>query len=165
VGGEVSNTVFFANSNKGHDGYIGNSVIGEWCNLGAATNTSNLKNNYTLVKLWDYSSQNFENTGLQFCGLMMGDHSKSGINTMFNTGTVVGVCSNIFGSGFPRNFIPSFAWGGSSGFTTFKLEKALEVAELVMQRRGVPFNETEQEIIQEHFTESAHDRFWDKEVS
>ncbi len=162
VGGEVSNTVFFGYSNKGHDGFIGNSVIGEWCNLGAATNTSNLKNNYAHVKLWDYSSQKFENTGLQFCGLMMGDHSKSGINTMFNTGTVVGVCSNIFGSGFPRNFIPSFAWGGASGFTTFQLKKAFEVAELVMQRRGLHFDDTEQNIIQEHFEESASERFWDK---
>ncbi len=162
VGGEVSNTVFFGYSNKGHDGFIGNSVIGEWCNLGAATNTSNLKNNYAPVKSWDYASQKFADTGLQFCGLMMGDHSKSAINTMFNTGTVVGVCSNIFGAGFPRNFIPSFAWGGSSGFTTFQLKKAFEVAKLVMQRRGLHFTDIEKDIIEQHFEESNADRFWDE---
>lgn len=109
VGGEVNNVVFQANANKGHDGYLGNSVIGEWCNLGADTNCSNLKNTYEEVKLWNYPKGGFAKTGLQFCGLIMGDHSKAAINTMFNTGTVVGVCANIFGSGFPRNFIPSFA--------------------------------------------------------
>ena len=161
VGGEISNTVFFGYSNKGHDGFIGNSVVGEWCNLGAATNTSNLKNNYAHVKLWDYHQQKFEDTGLQFCGLMMGDHSKSGINTMFNTGTVVGVSANVFGSGFPRNFIPSFAWGGASGFTTFKLSKAMEVASIVMQRRNVEFDENEQRIMTHHHEESISDRFWE----
>lgn len=162
VGGEVSNTVFFGYSNKGHDGFIGNSVVGEWCNLGAATNTSNLKNNYASVKLWDYSQNKFADTGLQFCGLMMGDHSKSGINTMFNTGTVVGVCANVFGSGFPRNFIPSFSWGGASGFTTFNLGKALDVAKIVMQRRNIELNEQEQRIMEHHYEESIPDRFWDK---
>ncbi|MBK6265703.1 GlmU family protein [Marivirga sp. S37H4] len=161
VGGEVSNTIFFGYSNKGHDGFIGNSVIGEWCNLGAATNTSNLKNNYANVKLWDYGQQGFVDTGQQFCGLMMGDHSKSGINTMFNTGTVVGVCANVFGSGFPRNFIPSFAWGGASGFTTFRLEKALEIAKIVMKRRDLELGELDQQILNFHFEESASERFWE----
>ena len=137
VGGEVSNCVIQDYSNKGHDGFMGNAVIGEWCNLGADTNTSNLKNNYSEVKLWSYENNKFEKTGLQFCGLMMGDHSKCGINTMFNTGTVVGVSSNIFGSGFPRNYVPSFSWGGANGFTTYNLEKVFEVAEKVMKRRNI----------------------------
>ncbi len=136
LGGEVNNSVLLANSNKGHDGYLGNSVLGEWCNLGADTNNSNLKNNYLPVKLWSYTTQNFQDTGLQFCGLIMGDHSKSAISTMFNTGTVVGVASNIFGPGFPRNYIPSFSWGGASGFISHKLEKALETAQIVMNRRN-----------------------------
>ncbi len=147
VGGEVQNTVFLANSNKGHDGYIGNSVIGEWCNLGADTNTSNLKNNYLPVKVWSYTKKSFVNTGEQFCGLIMGDHSKSGINTMFNTGTVVGVACNIFGDGFPRTFIPSFSWGGAAGFTTHQLEKALETADVVMKRRGISLTEYDREIL------------------
>ena len=120
VGGEVSNSVFFGYSSKSHEGFLGDSVIGEWCNLGADTNTSNLKNNYAEVKLWNYKTEKFKKTGTQFCGLIMADHSKCGINTMFNTGTVVGVSANIFGSGFPRNIIPSFSWGGNSGFTTYK---------------------------------------------
>jgi UDP-N-acetylglucosamine diphosphorylase/glucosamine-1-phosphate N-acetyltransferase len=123
VGGEINNSVFFGYSSKVHDGFLGNSIIGQWCNLGADTNNSNLKNNYDDVKIWNYGSESFLQTGLQFCGLIMGDHSKCGINTMFNTGTVVGVGANIFGSGFPRNFIPSFSWGGSSGFIIHKLEK------------------------------------------
>ena len=147
VGGEVTNSVFQSYSNKGHDGFLGNSVIGEWCNLGADTNNSNLKNNYAEVKLWNYSHDRFENTGLQFCGLVMGDHSKCGINTMFNTGTVVGVSANIFGAGFPRNFIPSFSWGGSSGYITFKLNKAYEVAHKAMQRRSKSFDEVEKSIL------------------
>jgi len=151
VGGEVNNVVFMGYSNKGHDGFLGNSVIGEWCNLGADSNNSNLKNNYAEVKLWDYITQKFVNTGLQFCGLIMGDHSKCGINSMFNTGTVVGVSANIFGAGFPRNFIPSFSWGGAFGFTTYKTEKAFEVAEIVMKRRNKIFNETEKEILRHIF--------------
>ena len=147
VGGEVNNTVFFGYSSKAHDGFLGNSVIGEWCNLGADTNNSNLKNNYADVKLWDYSTNKFKNTGLQFCGLIMGDHSKSAINTMFNTGTVVGVSVNIFGSGFPRNFIPSFTWGGSSGSSIFKLSKAFEVAEKVLFRRKCNFDQIEKDIL------------------
>lgn len=147
VGGEVSNSVIFGYSNKGHDGFLGNSVIGEWCNLGADTNTSNLKNNYENVKLWSYAKGGFTDTGLQFCGLMMGDHSKCGINTMFNTGTVVGVSANIFGDGFPRNFIPSFSWGGASGFTTYQLKKAYETAERAMERRKMKLDDNEKEIL------------------
>jgi UDP-N-acetylglucosamine diphosphorylase/glucosamine-1-phosphate N-acetyltransferase len=154
VGGEVSNSVIFGYSNKGHDGFLGNSVLGEWCNLGADTNTSNLKNNYAEVRLWDYNTERFAPTGLQFCGLMMGDHSKCGINTMFNTGTVVGVSANIFGSGFPRNFIPSFSWGGSAGTTTYKTSKAFEVAEEVMKRRNVDFTNDDREILEFVFEES-----------
>ncbi|MDG1779183.1 MAG: GlmU family protein [Flavobacteriaceae bacterium] len=154
VGGEVNNSVLFGYSNKAHDGFLGNSVIGEWCNLGADTNTSNLKNNYTEVRLWNYDTENFAKTGLQFCGLMMGDHSKCGINTMFNTGTVVGVSANVFGSGFPRNFIPSFSWGGHSGFSTYLTSKAFEVAKVVMKRRGVEFSEHDDTILSEVFDQS-----------
>ena len=132
-------------------GFLGNSVIGEWCNLGADTNTSNLKNNYAEVRLWNYDTENFTKTGLQFCGLMMGDHSKCAINTMFNTGTVVGVSANVFGSGFPRNFIPSFSWGGHSGFSTYLTSKAFEVAKVVMQRRGEEFTEHDTAILTEVF--------------
>ncbi|MBB6680088.1 GlmU family protein [Aequorivita sp. 609] len=155
VGGEVSNSVIFGFSNKGHDGFLGNAVLGEWCNLGADTNNSNLKNNYAEVRLWNYESEGFAKTGLQFCGLMMGDHSKCGINTMFNTGTVVGVSANIFGSGFPRNFVPSFSWGGSSGFTTYKTSKAFEVAKVVMSRRNIEFTETDEKILEHVFEETA----------
>jgi len=155
VGGEVNNSVIFGYSNKGHDGFLGNSVIGEWCNLGADTNNSNLKNNYAEVRLWSYETENFARTGLQFCGLMMGDHSKCGINTMFNTGTVVGVSANIFGGGFPRNFIPSFSWGGSGGMTTFKTDRAFEVAKVVMSRRNIEFTETDAKILEYVFEESA----------
>lgn len=147
IGGEINNAVMFNYSNKGHDGYLGNSVIGEWCNLGADTNNSNLKNTYAEVKLWDYASQKFILTGLQFCGLIMGDHSKCGINTMFNTGTVVGVSSNIFGDGFPRNFIPSFSWGGANGFSTYKVKDALVVAREVMKRRNLELTDTEIKIL------------------
>ncbi|MEP3836813.1 MAG: GlmU family protein [Algibacter sp.] len=154
IGGEVSNTVIFGYSSKGHDGYLGDSVLGEWCNLGADTNNSNLKNNYAEVRLWDYQTQGFAKTGLQFCGLIMGDHSKCGINTMFNTGTVVGVSANIFGSGFPRNFIPSFSWGGSAGFSTYLTKKAFEVAPLVMERRNVKFTEQDKAILEHVFEET-----------
>jgi UDP-N-acetylglucosamine diphosphorylase/glucosamine-1-phosphate N-acetyltransferase len=158
VGGEISNSVIFAQSNKGHDGFLGNSVIGEWCNLGADSNTSNLKNNYADVKLWSHAQNGFKNTGLQFCGLMMGDHSKCGINTMFNTGTVTGVSANIFGSGFPRNFIPSFAWGGPAGFETYQLRKVFEVAEKVMARRHKAFDQVEKDILTHIFEETAVNR-------
>ena len=161
VGGKVSNTVFFARSNKGHDGFLGNSVIGEWCNLGADTNSSNLKNNYAQVKLWNYSSNRFISTGLQFCGLIMGDHSKCGINTMFNTGTVVGVSANIFGASFPRNFIPSFTWGGATGFATYAMSKALETARLVMLRRNQELTDQEKEILNHISDVSSEHRFWE----
>ena len=154
VGGEVNNSVLFGYSNKGHDGFLGNSVLGEWCNLGADTNNSNLKNNYAEVRLWDYQSEGFARTGLQFCGLMMGDHSKCGINTMFNTGTVVGVSANIFGSGFPRNFVPSFSWGGNSGFTTYHTKKAFEVAEVVLSRRDLELSEIDKSILEHIFEET-----------
>tara|TARA_B110000046_G_scaffold59046_1_gene66223 strand:+ start:337 stop:1512 length:1176 start_codon:yes stop_codon:yes gene_type:complete len=155
VGGEVNNCVIFGYSNKGHDGFLGNSVLGEWCNLGADTNNSNLKNNYAEVRLWDYETEGFAKTGLQFCGLMMGDHSKCGINTMFNTGSVVGVSANIFGSGFPRNFIPSFSWGGSAGMITYKTNKAFEVAEVVMTRRQIAFTEVDVQILEHVFEETS----------
>jgi UDP-N-acetylglucosamine diphosphorylase/glucosamine-1-phosphate N-acetyltransferase len=162
VGGEISNSVIFGFSNKGHEGFLGNSVIGEWCNLGADTNTSNLKNNYAPVKLWDYTKGGFANTGLQFCGLMMGDHSKCGINTMFNTGTVVGVGANIFGDGYPRNFIPSFSWGGAAGFSTFTLPKFEETARAVFGRRGHEWTEEEKEIMEKVFELTKSYRIWDK---
>ena len=154
VGGEINNSVIFDNSNKGHDGFLGNSVVGEWCNLGADTNNSNLKNNYAEVRLWDYQTEGFAKTGLQFCGLMMGDHSKCGINTMFNTGTVIGVSANVFGSGFPRNFVPSFSWGGNSGFTTYLTKKAFEVADVVMARRKIEFSDQDKVILEHVFEET-----------
>lgn len=160
IGGEVNNSVLFGYSNKGHDGFLGNSVLGEWCNIGADSNNSNLKNNYEEVKLWSYETESFAKTGLQFCGLMMGDHSKCGINTMFNTGTVVGVSANIFGSGFPRNFVPSFSWGGASGFVTYITKKAFEVAKIVMDRRHVEFTEQDKAILEHVFEESKK---WRKE--
>lgn len=161
VGGEVNNVVFQGYSNKGHDGFLGNAVIGEWCNLGADTNASNLKNNYADVKIWDYNQSSFQSTGLQFCGLIMGDHSKTGINTMFNTGTVVGVNSNIFGSGFPRTYIPSFSWGGTKGYITYKLDKALEVAEAVMARRKVILMDVDKTILEHVFLSTAGYRKWE----
>lgn len=147
VGGEVSNSVFFGYTSKVHDGYLGNSVVGEWCNLGADTNTSNMKNDYANVKIWNYPAGQLKDTGRLFCGLMMGDHSKAGINTMFNTGTVVGVNANIFGAGFPPKYIPSFSWGGADGFDVYKFDKALEVARRAMQRRGQELLETDEEIL------------------
>ncbi|NOR26923.1 MAG: glucose-1-phosphate thymidylyltransferase [Lutibacter sp.] len=151
VGGEVNNSVLMGYSNKGHEGFLGNSVLGEWCNIGADSNNSNLKNNYAEVKLWNYEAGRFTKTGLQFCGLMMGDHSKCAINTMFNTGTVVGVSCNIYGSNFPRNFIPSFSWGGAAGFSTYQINKANETANLVLKRRSLEFNEVEQRIFEHIF--------------
>ncbi|MEO9659612.1 GlmU family protein [Maribacter dokdonensis] len=147
VCGEVSNSVIFGYSSKGHEGYLGNAVLGEWCNIGADSNNSNLKNNYAKVRLWDYATERFEQTGLQFCGLMMGDHSKTAINTMFNTGTVIGVNSNIYVPGFPRNFVPSFSWGGASGFTAYQPAKAFDAAKVMMARRGMEFNEIEADIL------------------
>jgi len=151
VGGEINNSILSGYSNKGHDGFLGNSVLGEWCNIGADTNNSNLKNNYSEVRLWNYETENFAKTGLQFCGLIMGDHSKCGINTMFNTGTVIGVSANIYGSNFPRNFIPSFSWGGAAGFSTYQMDKVTETATLVMKRREVEFDSKEQRILEHIF--------------
>lgn len=147
VGGEINNAVIWGYSSKGHEGYLGNSVMGQWCNIGADSNNSNLKNNYATVKLWDYEMETFRETGLQFCGLIMADHSKCAINTMFNTGTVAGVSANVFGAGFPRNFIPDFAWGGAGGFDVYKLEKMFETAEKVYERRNVAFDQTEKDIL------------------
>ncbi len=147
IGGEVSNVVIFGYSSKGHDGYLGNSVLGEWCNLGADTNTSNLKNNYSTVKLWNYKQKQFKDTGLQFCGTIMGDHSKTAINTQLNTGTMVGVASNIFKSGFPPNYVENFSWGGHHGDEKYNFEKASQVAERVMARRKLQFSETDRNIL------------------
>jgi UDP-N-acetylglucosamine diphosphorylase/glucosamine-1-phosphate N-acetyltransferase len=151
VGGEITNSVIMAFSNKVHDGYMGNSVIGEWCNIGAGSNTSNLKNNYTLIKVWNYVTGKSEETGLQFCGLFMGDYSRCGINTMFNTGTVVGISSNIYGSGFPGSFIPSFSWGGAAGFETYRLGKAMETLKMGMSIRHFELNDTDKKIIDRIF--------------
>lgn len=156
AGGEITRSILSANSNKGHEGYLGDSVLGEWCNLGADTNNSNLKNNYGEVRLWNYEQERFEYTGEQFCGLFMGDHSKCSINTMFNTGTVVGVCANIFGAGFPRNFVPDFSWGGAdSSYRTHRLEEAFATAEAVLTRRGKPFTDLDKEILTHIFQETA----------
>ncbi|PIY07775.1 MAG: glucose-1-phosphate thymidylyltransferase [Flexibacter sp. CG_4_10_14_3_um_filter_32_15] len=164
IGGEVSNCVFFGYSNKGHDGFLGNAVIGEWCNLGAATNCSNLKNNYGTVRIWNYAEENYEKTDLQFCGLLMGDHSKSGICTMFNTATVVGTGANVFGEGFPPKFIPSFAWGNGNHQTKFvstHLEALFKTAERMMSRRDVAFTETERKIMKHIFEDTDNYRFWE----
>ncbi len=158
AGGEIDHSVIFSYSNKAHDGYLGHAVIGEWCNLGAGTNNSNLKNTYDQVKLWSYSEESFIETGLQFCGLIMGDYSKTGIGTMFNTGTMVGVNTNIFGHGLQRNFIPSFAWGGTTGFKEYKIDEAIKVAQRMHQRRGLEFNDIEQEILQTVYNLSYRSR-------
>ena len=158
IGGEVNNSVIFGFTNKAHDGFLGNSVIAEWCNLGADTNNSNLKNNYGNVKLFNYAQNKMMDSGLKFCGLIMGDHSKSGINTMFNTGTVVGVAANIYGGGFPATHIPSFSWGGSEGFETYRLEKLFETAEKVFERRGLKLNATEKEILTSIFNQTEKTR-------
>jgi UDP-N-acetylglucosamine diphosphorylase/glucosamine-1-phosphate N-acetyltransferase len=162
VGGEINNSVLFGYSNKGHDGFLGNSVLGEWCNLGADTNNSNLKNNYSQVKIWNYDTGSLENTGLQFCGLFMGDHSKSGINTMFNTGTVVGVSANIFGSGFPEKFIPSFSWGGAEGMTTYRAEDAIDAAERMMKRRNIELTYEDEQILRTVFEADMDYREWEE---
>jgi UDP-N-acetylglucosamine diphosphorylase/glucosamine-1-phosphate N-acetyltransferase len=158
VGGEINNAVVWGYSSKGHDGYLGNAVVGQWCNIGADSNNSNLKNNYADVKLWDYAHENFRDTGLQFCGLIMADHAKCGINTMFNTGTVAGVSANIFGPGFPRNFIPDFAWGGSHGFETYALHKMFDTAVKVFERRGLEFDSVERGILAHIFEDTKNYR-------
>ncbi|WP_345952778.1 putative sugar nucleotidyl transferase [Mucilaginibacter sp. PAMB04168] len=151
VGGEINNAVLWGHSSKGHEGYLGNAVLGEWCNIGADSNNSNLKNNYTEVKLWDYTTHHFRKTGLQFCGLVMADHSKCGINTMFNTGTVVGVSANVFGAGYPRNFVPDFAWGGAHGFEVYKMDKVFETVKLVYDRRNKELDEVEKQLLLDIF--------------
>ena len=151
VGGEINNAVLYGSSSKGHEGYLGNSVLGEWCNIGADSNNSNLKNNYAEVKLWDYNTRRFRKTGLQFCGLVMADHAKCGINTMFNTGTVVGVSANVFGAGYPRNFVPDFAWGGAQGFEVYTMNKVFETAEKVFERRDTVFGDIDKKILSEVF--------------
>ena len=158
VGGEVNNSVIFAYSNKGHDGFLGNSVLGEWCNLGADTNNSNLKNNYGNVKLYNYLQDKMLDTGLQFCGLIMGDHSKCGINTMFNTGTVVGVGANIFGGGFPPTHIPSFSWGGAVGMEEYKFDKMIETANRVYARRNLIIDNVEKNILEAIFKNTENSR-------
>lgn len=163
VGGELNNVIIQGFSNKAHDGFLGNSVIGEWCNLGADSNSSNLKNNYEEVKIWNYPTKRFIKTNSLFCGLMMGDHAKCGINTMFNTATVVGYGANVFGDGFPRQYIPEFSWGGAAGFSTFKLEKFFQTAMAVMSRRGQVFNEIDQNISKEIYALSQSFRTWDKQ--
>lgn len=159
VGGELNNVVIFGWSNKSHEGFLGNSVIGEWCNIGAGSNNSNLKNTYEEVKLWDYTTNQFTNTRLQFCGLMMGDHSKCGINTMFNTGTVVGIHANIFGSGFQRNFIPSFSWGGVTKMEKYNFEKAIQVTKSVFARRNKILEDTDIELLKFIYDESIKNRY------
>jgi UDP-N-acetylglucosamine diphosphorylase/glucosamine-1-phosphate N-acetyltransferase len=151
VGGEITNSIFMGYSNKAHEGYLGNSVVGEWCNIGADTNTSNMKNDYGNIKLWSYVENKLVDSGLQFCGLMMGDHSKAGINTMFNTGSVVGVSANIFGGDFPPKYVPSFSWGGAKGLEVYLLDKALDVADKAMQRRGKSLEEADKKILEHVF--------------
>ena len=155
VGGEINNVVFFGNSNKGHDGFLGNAVIGEWCNIGAGTDASNLKNDYGLVRVWDYVSGNFAKTDLQFCGLLMGDHSQCAIQTTFNTATVVGIGCNLFGHGFPRQFIPSFSRGGAQGFSENRLDKVIETAKAMKKRRGVNFTSVDHDRLQDVFQKTA----------
>jgi UDP-N-acetylglucosamine diphosphorylase/glucosamine-1-phosphate N-acetyltransferase len=163
VGGEVTRSILSANSNKAHDGYLGDSVLGEWCNLGADTNNSNLKNNYSAVKLWSYHQEKFVSTGQQFCGLFMGDHSKCGINTMFNTGTVVGVFANVYGAGYQRNFVPDFSWGGTdSSMRTYQFQDACKTAELVMSRRNIAFHEYEKAMLYHIYDRTAKYRSWEK---
>ena len=147
VGGEINNAVIFPYSNKAHDGFLGNAVIGSWCNLGAGCVASNLKNDYTPIKLWNYPAQRFLPTGLQFCGLIMGDHSKAGINTMFNTATVIGVGVNIHGTGFPRNFVASFSEGGAAtGFSDVSMTKFFDIATRVMARRGISLTDADRRL-------------------
>ena len=148
AGGEIANSIMFANSAKGHEGYLGDSVVGEWCNLGAGTNTSNLKNDYANVKLHNYSTGELVNTGRKFCGLMMGDFTKAGIGTLFNTGTVVGVNVNVYGGGIQPKYIPSFSWGGTiDGFVPYRIEKALQVAREAFSRRNKAFDAVEEAIL------------------
>lgn len=163
AGGEIKNSILMAHSNKGHDGYLGDAVIGEWCNIGAGTSASNLKNNYSEVRLWNYDKESFVPTGQQFCGLFMGDYSKCAVNTMFNTGTVVGICTNLFGSDFPRAFVPSFSWGGHQGFQTYHTDKAIETIDRTMARRDKSLSVAERLILLRVFEDTAKFRRWDKQ--
>ena len=158
VGGEINNSIVFGYSNKAHDGFIGNAVVGEWCNIGAATDASNLKNNYDEVRAWSYPSQKFIKTSLQFCGLLMADHSRCGIHTMFNTATVVGVSANIFGTGFPRTFIPSFSWGGSHGFSSYNFEKAIASIRAMKSRKSLTVDSKEEKMLRNVFEQSSQFR-------
>lgn len=164
AGGEVNNVVFQGNCNKGHDGFLGNAVVGEWCNIGADTNCSNLRNDYAEVKVWSYPEERFVKCGKQFHGVILADHAKVGINTMFNTGSVVGFAANVFGEGFPRTFIPSYSWGGSSGYMTYRMDKALATARRVMDRRGVPLTAAHEQMFTAIFKESARWRRWEKKA-
>ena len=155
VGGELNNVLILGFSNKGHDVFLGNSVIGEWCNIGAATDASNLKNNYAPLRVWNYETENFAKTPLQFCVLLMGDFSRCSIHSTFNTATVVGICTNLFGTGFPRTFLPSFSYGGAQGFKTYAFDKAMESNAAMMERRGVTLTQTDLEIMQYLFDQSA----------
>ncbi len=159
IGGEVSNSIFLGYSNKAHDGFLGHSIIGEWCNIGAGSSNSNLKNNYDTVKLWDYETKKFQDSGEQFLGLFLGDHSKCAINTSFNTGTTVGVNCNIFGSSFPRNYVPSFSWGGSSGYKDYNIKKAIETAKKVMSRRSIKMSSHYENMLTEVFHMTSSFRF------
>ena len=158
AGGEINNSVMFGYSSKAHDGFLGDSVIAEWCNLGAGTTTSNLKNNYEAVKQWSYDESKFVTTGLQFCGLVLGDHTKTGISSMFNSGTTAGVCSNIFGVSYQRNFIPSFVWGGTTGFRKHRLSEAMDTAKAVYARRDLPFDTLEENIFKTVFELTSDNR-------
>jgi UDP-N-acetylglucosamine diphosphorylase/glucosamine-1-phosphate N-acetyltransferase len=161
VGGEINHSTIFGNSNKAHDGYLGNSIIGEWCNLGAGTNVSNLKNTYKDVHMWSYVQRNYEDSGQLFLGVVIGDHTKCGISTMLNTGTVIGVSANVFGAGFPKTFVPSFAWGGAESMDTYRLDKAIETAARVMARRGVELDDDDKDIFSYIFNNSAEWRAWE----
>lgn len=165
VGGEVTNVVFQGSGNKSHDGYLGNAVIGQWCNIGADTNASNLKNNYAEVRAWDYTAERFTPTGLQFCGLIMGDHAKCGINTMFNTGTVIGVGANVFGGGFPRAFVPDFSWGGASGMVTYRLDKMIATAERVLARRAMTLTPAARGSLEAVYELTAKHRTWERSTT
>lgn len=157
VGGEVDNSVIFGYSNKAHDGYLGNAVVGEWCNIGAGVNCSNLKNDYSKIRLWNYRLHSFARTDLQFCGPIIGDHSKLGVNVMLNTATVIGVGVNIYGAGFPRVFVPSFLEGSANGgFTDVPMKRFLTIAERVMARRGRSLTDLDRRIFDRIFAYAAH---------
>lgn len=158
LGGEVTDSVLQAYSNKGHDGFLGHSYLGEWCNLGADTNTSNLKNNYEAVRLWNYSDHSFNHTNMQFLGAIMGDHAKTGINTMLNSGTVIGVAGNVYGGGFLRNFVPDFCTGSPSKLSVFPYRQVIKMAHAMMKRRNIELSSDEESILFAAFEESKEYR-------